>query len=297
MTATATPRRSGPRSARCRRCRRHSRRRPSPQGSGARCRCSRPSGRRARDEPHGGRVLPETRLPHGSGRTVCTTGIRGGGTGRPWRTCRPMDERLRFAARLLEGEKRAPLCRESGISRVTGCKILERHKACGIEGLGARSGRPRRQANQPVAGRASDPGDRAHAPNGLWCAGNLVADGPRLFILGGAWSFGRRLALATASRGFLCRRSPARPRLPAPGARRQLEPEQQRDRRLRRVAPPEPRFRFARDREPAIDPSLSLRPRGGMRGVLHALRVLARQRAADGRGRCGGPLPRAPLPV
>jgi len=30
----------------------------------------------------------------------------------PWRTCKPMDERLRFIARLLEGEKMAPLCRE-----------------------------------------------------------------------------------------------------------------------------------------------------------------------------------------
>ena len=29
----------------------------------------------------------------------------------PWRTCRPMDERLRFVARLLEGEKMAPPCR------------------------------------------------------------------------------------------------------------------------------------------------------------------------------------------
>ena len=28
-----------------------------------------------------------------------------------------MDERLRFIARLLEGEKMAPLCREFGISR------------------------------------------------------------------------------------------------------------------------------------------------------------------------------------
>ncbi len=41
----------------------------------------------------------------------------------PWRTCRPMDERLRFIARLLEGEKMSPLCREFGISRVTGYKI------------------------------------------------------------------------------------------------------------------------------------------------------------------------------
>ena len=35
----------------------------------------------------------------------------------PWKECKPMDERLRFIARLLKGEKMAPLCREFGISR------------------------------------------------------------------------------------------------------------------------------------------------------------------------------------
>jgi hypothetical protein len=30
----------------------------------------------------------------------------------PWRECRKVDERLRFVARLLEGEKMAVLCRE-----------------------------------------------------------------------------------------------------------------------------------------------------------------------------------------
>jgi putative transposase len=37
----------------------------------------------------------------------------------PWKECKPMDERLRFVARLLEGEKMAPVCREFGISRAT----------------------------------------------------------------------------------------------------------------------------------------------------------------------------------
>src|SRR5262249_40581488 len=36
-----------------------------------------------------------------------------------------MDERLRFVARLLEGEKLAPLCAEFGISRKTGYTIFE----------------------------------------------------------------------------------------------------------------------------------------------------------------------------
>ena len=39
-----------------------------------------------------------------------------------------MDERLKFVARLLDGEKMAVLCREFGISRKTGYKIFERYK-------------------------------------------------------------------------------------------------------------------------------------------------------------------------
>jgi putative transposase len=59
-----------------------------------------------------------------------------------------MDERVRFVARLLDGEKMAPLCRSFGISRKTGYKILERYKEIGIEGLTDRSRRPYRQANR-----------------------------------------------------------------------------------------------------------------------------------------------------
>jgi putative transposase len=59
-----------------------------------------------------------------------------------------MDERLRFVARLLEGEKMAPLCREFDISRKTGYKLFERYKDCGLEGLSDRSRRPYRHANQ-----------------------------------------------------------------------------------------------------------------------------------------------------
>jgi transposase InsO family protein len=66
----------------------------------------------------------------------------------PWNECKPMDERLRFIARLLEGEKMAPLCREFGISRVTGYKIYERYKDCGVDGLTDRSRRPYRQASK-----------------------------------------------------------------------------------------------------------------------------------------------------
>jgi putative transposase len=59
-----------------------------------------------------------------------------------------MDERLRFVARLLEGEKMAPLCAEVGISRKTGYKIFERYKDCGVAAFSDRSRRPYRQANR-----------------------------------------------------------------------------------------------------------------------------------------------------
>ena len=59
-----------------------------------------------------------------------------------------MDERLRFVARLLDGEKMATLCREFDVSRKTGYKIFQRYKDCGLEGLTDRSRRPYRQANQ-----------------------------------------------------------------------------------------------------------------------------------------------------
>ena len=59
-----------------------------------------------------------------------------------------MDERLRFVARLLEGEKMAPLCIEFGISRKTGYKIFDRYKDCGVQAFTDRSRRPYRQANR-----------------------------------------------------------------------------------------------------------------------------------------------------
>jgi putative transposase len=59
-----------------------------------------------------------------------------------------MDERLKFIARLLDGEKMAPVCRAFGISRKTGYKIFNRYKDTGLEGLHERSRRPQRYANQ-----------------------------------------------------------------------------------------------------------------------------------------------------
>jgi len=66
----------------------------------------------------------------------------------PWKECNIVEERLRFIARLLDGEKMAVLCREFGIARKTGYKIYNRYKDCGIDGLTDRSRRPYRHTNQ-----------------------------------------------------------------------------------------------------------------------------------------------------
>ena len=66
----------------------------------------------------------------------------------PWKECSVMDERLRFVARLLDGESMSEVCREFGISRKTGYKIFTRYKDRGLEALTDRSRRPVRYANQ-----------------------------------------------------------------------------------------------------------------------------------------------------
>ena len=68
----------------------------------------------------------------------------------PWKECHVMDERLRFVARLLEGEKMAPLCAEFGISRKTGYKMstATRLRSSSLQ----RSESPRAPAGESVAG-------------------------------------------------------------------------------------------------------------------------------------------------
>ena len=66
----------------------------------------------------------------------------------PWKECHVAGERLRFVARLLDGEKMSALCAEFGISRKTGYKIYDRYKDYGVHGLTDRSRRPYRHANQ-----------------------------------------------------------------------------------------------------------------------------------------------------
>ena len=66
----------------------------------------------------------------------------------PWKESSVIDERMRFVIRLKDGENMASLCREFGISRKTGYKILDRYEQCGVEGLTDRDRRPHRYANQ-----------------------------------------------------------------------------------------------------------------------------------------------------
>lgn len=66
----------------------------------------------------------------------------------PWKALSKTDERMRFVARLMEGEKMAVLCREFDISRETGYTIYNRYKHAGPEGLTDRSRRPYRHANR-----------------------------------------------------------------------------------------------------------------------------------------------------
>src|SRR5438105_2776530 len=66
----------------------------------------------------------------------------------PWKASSVMEERLRFVARLLDGEAMTAVCREFGISRKTGYKIFDRYREHGLEALSDRSRRPVHYANQ-----------------------------------------------------------------------------------------------------------------------------------------------------
>ena len=66
----------------------------------------------------------------------------------PWKECKVMDQKLKFIARLIEGEKMAPLCREFGITRPTGYKLWERYKTMGELALVELKRTPHRYANR-----------------------------------------------------------------------------------------------------------------------------------------------------
>jgi transposase len=66
----------------------------------------------------------------------------------PWKASSVMEERLRFVARLLDGEAMTDVCQDFGISRKTGYKIFDHYKEHGLSALGDRSRRPVHYANQ-----------------------------------------------------------------------------------------------------------------------------------------------------
>jgi len=66
----------------------------------------------------------------------------------PWKECSVVDEKVKFVARLIEGEKMAPLCREFNIARKTGYQIWQRYKRFGQEAFIEQKRTPYRYANK-----------------------------------------------------------------------------------------------------------------------------------------------------
>lgn len=57
----------------------------------------------------------------------------------PWKECSVMEERPRFVARILEGESMADVCREFGIARETGDRLMDQYPEEGVVALADRS--------------------------------------------------------------------------------------------------------------------------------------------------------------
>ena len=66
----------------------------------------------------------------------------------PWTASSVMEERLRFVARLLDGEAMTDVCRDFGVSLSTGYNRFDCYKEHGLSALSDRSRRPVRDANQ-----------------------------------------------------------------------------------------------------------------------------------------------------
>jgi len=62
----------------------------------------------------------------------------------PWKETGVVNERMRFVARLEDGERMTDVCREFGVSRKTGYKLWERYKQLGAVGLFDEVRRPER---------------------------------------------------------------------------------------------------------------------------------------------------------
>ena len=65
-----------------------------------------------------------------------------------WMECNKMDQKLKFIARYLQGEKIAALCREFDVSRVTAHKLIKRYKTMGELALVEQKRTPHRYANK-----------------------------------------------------------------------------------------------------------------------------------------------------
>lgn len=66
----------------------------------------------------------------------------------PWKENDKMDEKVKFIARMLDGEKMAPLCREFNISRKTGYQIRDKYLKFGQEAFLEQKRTPYRYANK-----------------------------------------------------------------------------------------------------------------------------------------------------
>jgi putative transposase len=66
----------------------------------------------------------------------------------PWKECAVVDQKVKFIARLLDGEKMAPLCREFNIARKTGYQIWEKYRRFGQEAFLEQKRTPYRYANK-----------------------------------------------------------------------------------------------------------------------------------------------------
>jgi len=66
----------------------------------------------------------------------------------PCKECDKVDQKVKFIARSLDGEKMAPLCREFNIARKTGYQIWERYKRFGQEAFLEQKRTPYRYANK-----------------------------------------------------------------------------------------------------------------------------------------------------
>jgi hypothetical protein len=136
-----------------------------------------------------------------------------------------MDERLRFVARLLEGDKMAALCRDFEIPRTTGYKIFNRYKESGREELTKRSLRCYRQVDQPPmqiekpvvpssdSRRRMQPGEIRRSASGSggaipMCTSPRSVPCPRCSIAAGSSSIAD--AVATRPKAPLCRRPSGR---------------------------------------------------------------------------------------